>query len=159
MAANAGLAIEAKGIKIHPAEMNAFEFDATDCPDLFPPLVALASYCKGETKLKGVNRLVYKESNRALSLWEEFGKMGVDIVVKDDLMIVKGGEPLRPATVHSNFDHRIAMACTVAGLGSTGKTILEKPGVVKKSYPDFYQDLKSLGADVSLPQPFKFTPD
>ncbi len=159
MAANAGIAIEAKGIKIHPGEMKAFEFDATDCPDLFPPLVALAAYCKGETILKGVNRLVYKESNRALSLWEEFGKMGVDIRVKNDLMWISGGEPLRGATVHSHLDHRIAMACTVAALGAGGKTILEKPGVVKKSYPDFYYDLKSLGADVSLPQPFNFKLD
>ena len=76
MAANAGIAMEAKGIKLHPAEMNAFEFDATDCPDLFPPLVALAAYCKGETKIKGVSRLAHKESNRAITLQEEFGKMG-----------------------------------------------------------------------------------
>ncbi|MEO7923929.1 MAG: 3-phosphoshikimate 1-carboxyvinyltransferase [Chitinophagaceae bacterium] len=155
MSANAGIAMEAKGIKIHPSAMKAFEFDATDCPDLFPPLVALAAYCKGETILKGVNRLVYKESNRALSLWEEFGKMGVDIKVKGDLMMINGGEPLKPATVHSHLDHRIAMACTVAALRSTGKTTLEKPGAVKKSYPDFYNDLKSLGADVSLPFHFK----
>jgi len=159
MAANAGIAIEAKGIKVHPGEMTAFEFDATDCPDLFPPLVALASYCKGETVLKGVNRLVYKESNRGLSLWEEFGKMGVDIRVKNDLMTISGGGPLKAATVHSHLDHRIAMACTVAALGSGGRTILEKPGAVKKSYPDFYNDLKSLGADVSLPQPFNFKLD
>ncbi|MEO6610669.1 MAG: 3-phosphoshikimate 1-carboxyvinyltransferase [Chitinophagaceae bacterium] len=155
MAANAGIAIEAKGIKVHPGEMKAFEFDATDCPDLFPPLVALAAYCKGETLLKGVNRLVYKESNRALSLWEEFGKMGVDIRVKNDEMWISGGGRLKAATVHSHLDHRIAMACTVAALGSAGKTILEKPGAVKKSYPDFFNDLKSLGADVSLPPSFK----
>lgn len=155
MSANAGIAIEAKGITVHPSAMKAFEFDATDCPDLFPPLVALAAYCKGETILKGVNRLVYKESNRGLSLWEEFCKMGVDVRVKDDLMMIHGGEPLKAATVHSHLDHRIAMACTVAALGSSGKTILEKPGAVRKSYPDFYNDLKSLGADVSLPQPFK----
>ncbi len=156
MSANAGIAMEAKGIKIHPTEMNGFEFDATDCPDLFPPLVALAAYCKGETIIKGVNRLVYKESNRALSLWEEFGKMGVDIVVKDDIMAITGGNPLKAATVHSHHDNRIAMACTIAALGSGGETILEKPGAVKKSYPDFFDDLKSLGADVSLSNMIKW---
>lgn len=155
IAANAGIAIEAKGIKIHPTGMDAFNFDATDCPDLFPPLVALAAYCNGKTTLRGVNRLVYKESNRALALWEEFGKMGVEIEVKDDVMTILGGNPLRAATVHSHFDHRIAMACTIAALRSAGETILEKPWVVKKSYPDFYMDLKSLGADVSLPKLFK----
>ena len=79
MSANAAIAMEAKGIKIKPAEMKAFEFDATDCPDLFPPLVALAAYCNGTSIIKGVNRLAHKESNRALTLQEEFGKMGVKI--------------------------------------------------------------------------------
>jgi len=40
----------------------------SESPDLFPPLVALAAYCKGKTKIKGVSRLVYKESNRQLYL-------------------------------------------------------------------------------------------
>jgi 3-phosphoshikimate 1-carboxyvinyltransferase len=151
MKANAGIAIEAKGIKIHPAGMNAFNFDATDCPDLFPPLVALAAYCKGETTIKGVSRLIHKESNRALTLQEEFGKMGVGIVLKDDMMIIHGGSGVKGAKVHSHHDHRIAMACAIAALKAEGETIIEEAGAVKKSYPDFYNDLKSLGADVSLP--------
>ncbi|MBL7749405.1 MAG: 3-phosphoshikimate 1-carboxyvinyltransferase, partial [Chitinophagaceae bacterium] len=68
MAANAGIAMDAKGIQLHPVEMDAFYFDATDCPDLFPPLVALAAYCKGKTTIKGVSRLTHKESNRAVTL-------------------------------------------------------------------------------------------
>jgi 3-phosphoshikimate 1-carboxyvinyltransferase len=154
--ANAGFAIEAKGIKLHPAEMRAFEFDATDCPDLFPPLVALASYCKGETKIKGVNRLTHKESNRAVSLQQEFGKMGVKIDVDDDIMIIHGGKKLHGAKVHSHHDHRIAMACAVAGLKAEGETEIEDADAVKKSYPDFYDDLKTLGADVSLNSKIKF---
>ena len=151
MAANAGIAIEAKGIKVHPAEMTAFDFDATDCPDLFPPLVALAAYCKGETTIKGVSRLTHKESNRALTLQEEFGKMGVKINLKDDVMIIHGGNGVKGAKVHSRHDHRIAMACAVAALKAEGETIIEEAGAVKKSYPDFFSDLKSLGASVSLP--------
>jgi 3-phosphoshikimate 1-carboxyvinyltransferase len=151
MAANAGIAIEAKGIKIHPAEMNAFDFDATDCPDLFPPLVALAAYCKGETTIKGVSRLIHKESNRALTLQEEFGKMGVTIDLKDDVMIIHGGNEVKGAKVHSHHDHRIAMACAVAALKADDETIIEEAGAVKKSYPDFYEDLKHLGASVKLP--------
>jgi 3-phosphoshikimate 1-carboxyvinyltransferase len=148
---NAGIAIEAKGIKIHPVEMNAFDFDATDCPDLFPPLVALAAFCKGETTVKGISRLLHKESNRALTLQEEFGKMGVKIDLKDDVMIIHGGHGMRGARVHSHHDHRIAMACAVAALKAEGETIIEEAGAVKKSYPDFFNDLKSLGASVSLP--------
>jgi 3-phosphoshikimate 1-carboxyvinyltransferase len=151
MAANAAISIEAKGIKILPAKMNGFDFDATDCPDLFPPLVALAAYCKGETKIKGVSRLTHKESNRALTLQEEFAKMGVNISLKDDVMIICGGNGVKGAKVHSRHDHRIAMACAVASLKAEGETIIEEAGSVKKSYPDFFSDLKSLGASVSLP--------
>lgn len=150
MAANAGIAIEAKGIKMVSAKMNAFEFDATDCPDLFPPLVALAAYCHGESTIKGVSRLTHKESNRALTLQEEFGKMGVQIALNSDSMSIYGGNGVQAAKVHSRHDHRIAMACAVAALKTNGITEIEEAGAVKKSYPDFYEDLKKLGAGVSL---------
>jgi 3-phosphoshikimate 1-carboxyvinyltransferase len=151
MAASAAIAIEAKGIKIHPAEMNAFNFDATDCPDLFPPLVALAAYCKGKSIIKGVSRLAHKESNRALTLKEEFDKTGVRIELKNDKMIVHGGDEIKGTKVHSHHDHRIAMALAVAALKANGETVIEEAQAVKKSYPDFYNDLKTLGASVSLP--------
>jgi len=155
--ANAGFAIEAKGIKLHPAEMRSFEFDATDCPDLFPPLVALASCCNGDTKIKGVNRLTHKESNRSSSLQHEFGKMGLKIEVNDDVMVIHGGNKLMGSQTHSHHDHRIAMACAVAALRADGETIIEEADAVKKSYPDFYDDLKQLGADVSLSNKIKFS--
>jgi 3-phosphoshikimate 1-carboxyvinyltransferase len=154
--ANASFAIEAKGIKVRPAEMKAFEFDGTDCPDLFPPLVALAAYCSGKTKIKGVNRLTHKESNRAVSLQQEFGKMGVKIDVDDDIMIIHGGNGVNRAKLHSHHDHRIAMACAVGALKADGETMIEGAEAVKKSYPDFYDDLKKLGADVSLSSKIKF---
>jgi 3-phosphoshikimate 1-carboxyvinyltransferase len=154
--ANASFAIEAKGIKIRPAEMKAFEFDATDCPDLFPPLVVLAAYCNGQTKIKGVNRLTHKESNRAESLQQEFGRMGVKIEVNGDIMIIHGGKTVRGTKLHSHHDHRIAMACAVAALKAEGETVIEEADAVKKSYPDFYDDLKKLGADVSLSSKIKF---
>lgn len=151
MAANAGIAIEAKGIKLHPSAMTAFHFDATDCPDLFPPLVALAAYCKGETVIRGVSRLTHKESNRALTLKQEFEKMGISIDLLDDTMIVHGGSGVRGGHFHSHHDHRIAMACAVAALKAEGESVIDCAQAVNKSYPDFYSDMKSLGASVSLP--------
>lgn len=150
IAANAGIAIEAKWIKLHPAEMTGFEFDATDCPDLFPPLVALAAYCKGETTIKGVSRLAHKESNRGLTLQEEFGKMGIKVELKEDIMTIHGGNGVKGAVTHSRHDHRIAMACAVAALKAEGTSTIEEAQAVNKSYPDFYDDLKKLNANVSL---------
>ena len=129
--------------------LNAFQFDATDCPDLFPPLVALAAYCKGTTVIEGVGRLTHKESNRALTLQDEFGKMGIEITLQDDLMLVKGTAQLHGNKVHSHHDHRIAMACAVAGLKADGNTIIEEADAINKSYPNFYEHLQKLGVKLS----------
>ena len=141
------LSINNNCIDIGPDSLKAFTFDATDCPDLFPPLVALASYCEGTTTIKGVSRLAHKESNRALTLQEEFAKLGVEIILQDDIMLVNGGQ-LKGATVHSHHDHRIAMACAVAGLKASGEVAIEEAEAINKSYPDFYKHLQKLGAGI-----------
>ncbi len=135
-------------IHIGPADLKAFYFDATDCPDLFPPLVALAAYCKGTSEIKGVSRLAHKESNRGLTLQEEFGKMGIKITLHDDIMWVEGGSDLFGTTVHSRHDHRIAMACAVTALRAENEVIIEDAEAINKSYPDFYGHLQKLGAFV-----------
>lgn len=148
-ACEAVMSIEEKQIVIGPGKLKAFHFDATDCPDLFPPLVALAAFCDGTTVIEGVSRLAHKESNRGLTLQQEFGKMGLEIILQDDLMLVKGGMGLHAATVHSHHDHRIAMACAVAALKADGSTIIEEAEAINKSYPDFYEHIKQLGAAVT----------
>jgi 3-phosphoshikimate 1-carboxyvinyltransferase len=133
-----------------PFGLKPFHFNATDCPDLFPPLVALAAYCKGKSVIEGVGRLAHKESNRGITLQQEFGKMGIRIEIQDDLMIVHGGDGLKGVELHSHHDHRIAMATAVAALQAKGETTIEQADAVNKSYPDFYDHLKLLGASVSL---------
>ncbi|MFT4025101.1 MAG: 3-phosphoshikimate 1-carboxyvinyltransferase [Flavihumibacter sp.] len=142
----AGISIEAGQISLRTASLKAFQFDATDCPDLFPPLVALAAYCKGTTVIQGVSRLVHKESNRALTLQDEFDKMGVEIELQDDLMLVKGGGKVKGADLFSHHDHRIAMAGAVAALKAEGYTTIEDAEAINKSYPDFYDHISLLGA-------------
>jgi 3-phosphoshikimate 1-carboxyvinyltransferase len=129
--------------------LKAFKFDATDCPDLFPPLVALAAYCQGVTEISGVSRLAHKESDRGLTLRDEFGKMGVRVELDGDKMFVYGG-PVRGATVHSRHDHRIAMACAVAALGADGPVRIQEAEAIDKSYPDFYGDLQMLGGQIKI---------
>lgn len=144
------ISIQPEQIEIGPAPLKPFHFNATECPDLFPPLVALAAFCNGKTVIEGTSRLTHKESNRALTLQEEFGKLGITIELQDDLMIVHGGAGVKSATVHSRHDHRIAMACAVAALKAEGDVTIEEAEAINKSYPDFYEHLKVLGANVSL---------
>ena len=147
------VSISEKQIVVSPSKGNlpkAFQFNATHCPDLFPPLVALASYCEGTTVIEGVSRLEHKESNRAVTLLAEFAKMGVEIRLQDDLMLIYGSR-VKGADVDSHHDHRIAMACAVAALSAEGVTTINTAEAVSKSYPRFFEDLKMLNAAVSLP--------
>jgi 3-phosphoshikimate 1-carboxyvinyltransferase len=146
----AKMLINKKEITVTKNKLEAFDFDATHTPDLFPPLVALASYCKGTSVIKGVNRLAHKESDRAKTLQSEFAKMKVEIVINDDLMLIKGGNQIKGAKVSSHNDHRIAMACAVAALGAKGQTIILEADAVKKSYPGFFEDIKKLKASVQI---------
>jgi 3-phosphoshikimate 1-carboxyvinyltransferase len=143
--AGANMKIGDDQINISKSKLKAFTFDATESPDLFPPLVALASYCEGVSNIKGVSRLIYKESNRAKTLRDEFGKLNIKIEIADDMMSVTGGIP-QGARVESYEDHRIAMAVGVAALGASGRVSIRDSQCVAKSYPGFFDDLRQLGA-------------
>ena len=159
ISANASIRIEVDGIILGPnknmeneaqEKLNAFHFDATDCPDLFPPLVALACYCNGVSEIKGVNRLAHKESDRGLTLQAEFAKMGVNIILAGDVMQIHGGNEIKSAVVFSQHDHRIAMATAVAALGANGPVEITEAEAINKSYTDFFMDLQQLGAKVDI---------
>ena len=100
--------------------------------------------------LVGTSRLTHKESNRAFTLQETFGRLGVDIELKDNVMLVQGGKGIRGAKVHSHHDHRIAMAAAVAALGASAPVEIEDAEAINKSYPEFYQDLQKLGVRVEI---------
>lgn len=125
-----------------PQQLQGFGFDATDAPDLFPVLAVLASYCKGVSTIKGVNRLLQKESNRAESIFTEFVSLGADIGINDDVMTINGigddGRPcLKGGNVHSHNDHRIAMSVIVASLFTEGGITLDDVKCIDKSFPSF----------------------
>lgn len=130
-------------------ELNAFHFDATHCPDLFPPLVALAAHCEGESRILGVSRLRVKESDRAATLQQEFAKLGINIEIDGELMCVYGGK-VKGGKVQSHGDHRIAMACAVAALAGNGKVEIDGAEAVGKSYPEFFDDLIATNAQIFI---------
>ncbi len=146
--AGANMKISDSKIEISKSGLKAFDFDATESPDLFPPLVALASYCEGVTEIRGASRLYYKESDRASALSEEFRKLNISVELKDDSLFITGGK-VKGARVNSHEDHRIAMAAAVAALGASDKVFIKDSHCVAKSYPGFFDDLKNIGAVVN----------
>jgi 3-phosphoshikimate 1-carboxyvinyltransferase len=146
----ADVEIKPSSVKVSRNELNPFVFDASNSPDLFPALVALAANCDGVSHIKGVERLLSKESNRAKTLQSEFGKIGVKIELRDDFMVIEGSTTkigLKNVTINSHNDHRIAMSAAVGAVGlldSGSKIIIENAGCVNKSYPGFWNDFETL---------------
>ncbi len=141
-----GARIEETGdsVTVCRRELNAFEFDATDCPDLFPALVALAANCEGTSVITGTNRLVHKESDRAETLRSEYGKLGIEVDTDgENIMRVTGGQ-IGGGTVESHGDHRIAMSLAVAALNASSPVTIRGAECVSKSYAGFWQDFEKL---------------
>ena len=145
--AGAKMDITDDSVTVEPAALKPFTFDATHSPDLFPPLATLAAYCNGESVIKGVSRLIHKESNRAEAIVNEFSKLGIKIIIEGDTMKITGGKPTG-GNVESHDDHRMAMAMAVTAVSASGKVCIKESQCVVKSYPDFFDDLKMLGGRV-----------
>ncbi len=141
--AGATVLIENGNVVIEKNELHAFNFDAMDCPDLFPPIAALAANCKGISRINGVERLTHKESDRYTTIKEEFSKLGIKVWKEQNTMLIEGG-PIRGAIVHGRHDHRIAMCLAIAGLNATGPIEIDNAECVAKSYPHFYKDFEKL---------------
>lgn len=135
-------------VRIRPSHLAAIAMDAADCPDLVPPLAAMACYAHGKTKIMNAGRLRAKESNRLAALSSELKKMGAEIQETGDGLEIVGGVTLEGANVSSHNDHRIAMACSIAALGARGVTVVDDANCIAKSYPGFFDDLISLGGDI-----------
>ncbi len=142
--ANCALIYSETGIQIDGSQRKAFEFDATNCPDLFPALVVLAAGIVGLSKITGIQRLVHKESNRALTLQSEFGKLGLKIELVENVMLIHGSGKLSGGKVASHNDHRIAMSLGIAALLTSSIIEISEAGAVGKSYPSFWEELESL---------------
>ncbi|MDR2009177.1 MAG: 3-phosphoshikimate 1-carboxyvinyltransferase [Bacteroidales bacterium] len=137
-------------LTVKRSETKAFEFNAVNCPDLIPPIVVLALFTKGASKIHGAGRLLHKESSRGEVLLKELQKIGADISISDDIIEITGKKEYNTAILDSYNDHRIAMALSVAGLKINNGIEIKNPECIKKSYPEFYEDLKTLNANIAL---------
>lgn len=131
-------------LTVRKDELKCFEFDATDCPDLFPPLAALGANCRGISRIRGIGRLTHKESNRALTIQQELWKVGIRVELRGDIMEIEGGS-IASATLDSQNDHRIAMMASTLAINAKGPICITNSSAINKSYPDFFQHLGAFG--------------
>ncbi len=111
-------------------------------PDAVPALVAVALFADGETRIRGIGALRFKESNRIEGFAAELRKLGGEIGVEGDVMTIRQAR-LRGALLETHDDHRLAMSFAVLGLRVPGVKI-DDPGCVRKSFPSFWDELDRL---------------
>lgn len=121
--------------------------DASDIPDLVPPLAAMLCFCEGTSHIANAARLRFKESDRLAALTASLGALGAEISQGDDSLTITGVKALRGGIAESFGDHRIAMAVAVASIKSDGPVSVVQSDCVTKSYPDFWRDFEKRGKD------------
>ena len=132
-------------ISSNRSHLNSFEVDFSEKPDLFTILSVVAALSKGQSILKGGERLKLKESNRIESTFQMLKSLGADVKKRDDGLIIQGKEILDGGIVNSFNDHRIVMSATMASIKCKEPVSIVNAGAVKKSYPNFFDDFKKVG--------------
>lgn len=135
-----------KYFKILNEDVPSSAIDITDCPDLAPVLTAIAAVKNGAV-FTGTKRLKFKECNRGEAMRTELAKFGVKTVIEEDRIIVYKSNISAPTEIlNSHNDHRIAMALSIPSSITGG--IIENCSAVRKSYPNYWEDIKKLGIEV-----------
>lgn len=137
-----------KTVSVLPCEgLSGITVDVNAAIDAVPVLAAVACFADSPTVITGASIARHKESDRISAMAAELGKMGAHIEESSDGMKVVPA-PLYGARVNSRHDHRIAMACAVAGMG-VGNTIVEDTACVAKSFPGFAEAMRGIGANIT----------
>ena len=119
--------------------------DVKSCPDLVPPLAAVAALAKGTTKITGAARLRIKESDRLKTVSAAINALGGHVEETQDGLVIDGADVLSGGVVDATNDHRIAMMSAILATRAKGASTIRGAECVAKSYPAFFEDLRALG--------------
>lgn len=135
---------EAGGVRMRRGEkLRGLDIDMNSMPDVVPTLAVVALFAVGDTHIRNVAQLKYKESDRLQALATELRKLGAEVSLRDDGLDIHP-VPLHGAQLDTYEDHRLAMAFSLIGLRVPG-VIIENPECVKKSFPGFWDEFEKLG--------------
>jgi 3-phosphoshikimate 1-carboxyvinyltransferase len=142
---------EAGVVTVRQSDLSGVEVDVGGTPDLLPTLAVLGAAADGETRIMNAEHVRYKETDRVSAMADELGKMGARIEETPGSLTVHGGDTdLQGAHVDGRGDHRIVMALAIAGVVAAGTTTIAGAEHVDVSFPDFFEELAGLGAEVAL---------
>ena len=125
-------------------QLRGIDLDGSRWPDGALSVCAISAMARGPTRIRGLETLRVKESNRVAALATELAKFGCSVTTTDATITVDpSGMHGRPVTVDSHGDHRVAMSFAALGVARPGVSVMD-PGCVAKSYPGFWADLRAL---------------
>ncbi len=128
-------------------DLHGIEIDCSGTPDAVPILAVLGCKAKGKTVLRNIGASRLKETDRTRSIREELTKMGGKFDETPDSLTIYHAD-LKGAHIDGRHDHRIVMATAVAGMIAEGITIIDHAEYVRVSFPNFYDVMKGIGAQM-----------
>ena len=129
-------------------ESDHIKLDMRDCPDLAQTVMVVAAVKGVSIEFKGLESLKIKETNRVKAMKKELKKIGADLIEEESTWLLKPTEKLPEQVEIATYnDHRMAMA--FAPLCQLMDVVMKDPGVVRKSYPGFWEEVKNVGVRIS----------
>ncbi len=126
-----------------PGALRGVDVDLRDIPDTAQTLAAIAPFAGTPTVIRGIASARVKETDRVAAMCTELTRLGVEVTERPDGLVIQPCAALRPATITTYNDHRMAMAFALTGLRAPGVEI-ENPGCVSKTFPDYFAVLETL---------------
>ncbi len=131
-----------------PGALRPAVIDARNIPDLVPVLAAVAAATPGETRIVGAARLRLKESDRLRTTCQTLNALGGEVEETEDGLRIRGRARLTGGTIDAQGDHRVVMLAAVAAVVCAAPVTITGAQAIEKSYPSFWQDLRTLGKRV-----------
>jgi 3-phosphoshikimate 1-carboxyvinyltransferase len=143
-----GASVEKKqnSVIVRKSRLKAIRADLSDCIDLLPTMAVLASVADGVSEFTGIFRARLKESNRVAAVRNGLKRMGIKTAEEKHSLTIIGSTP-KGSTIDAKNDHRLAMAFSILG-SRAGETTINDAECVAKTYPRFWDELKSIGGEV-----------
>lgn len=147
-----GATVEQDGgaVRVTRGKMTATEIDASQIPDLVPVLAVCACFAEGTTRIVNAARLRMKESDRLQTTAALLNSLGVRVRELPDGLEITGVKQLYGGFAEGYNDHRIVMSAAVCAAGAREKILCTDALSINKSYPDFYEDYRSIGGEADL---------
>ncbi len=129
-------------LEVEGGALRGVDVDMNDTPDVVQTLASVAVFAEGNTRIRNVSNLRYKETDRITAIVNELKKVGVEVKEFDDGIEIIPSPP-HSAEISTYNDHRMAMSFALLGLRVEGIKI-KNPECVEKTFPDFFERLQQL---------------